>query len=271
VSPDYFATLGIPLREGRVFANDDVTGRPPVAIINEEMARQFWSGQSAIGHQLASGVGPRAAVTTVVGVVGNVRPPLQTGIGPQIYVSYLQQSEPSITLLVRNAAGVVSPEAIKQAVWSVEPDQPLFDIRPMSEVVAQSVAQPRLVAEMLGGFALLALVMSGMGVYMVVTYLTSRRAREIALRRAIGADSVAVVTLLAGQTMRWTLAGLAIGIAGAVAASGALRRTLIGIGTLDAWTVSLAAAVYLLVVAIAVGVPAARALRLDPATVLRAE
>ena len=151
--------------------------------------------------------------TTIVGVAGNVRPVALRDVTPQIYVSYLQQSEPNITLLVRSAPGLtVSPESVKQAIWSVVPEQPLFDIRPMAEATERSMAEPRLITRLLGGLAVLALLMSTLGVYTVVSYLTARRTKEVALRRAIGADALDVLQLLAIPTLSWTLAGLTIGI-----------------------------------------------------------
>ena len=272
VSPGYFSALGIPILAGRSFADHDASDRPRVAIVNEAMARRLWPGRSPLGQQIRSGVGPRLSVTTIVGVAGDVRPPLQEDAGAQIYVSYLQQSEPSITLLVRSAPrATVSPVAIKRAVWSVVPDQPLFEIRSMADVVEQPISAPRLVARLLGAFALLALLMSTMGVYTVVAYLTARRTREVALRRAIGARAIDVLRLLATQTMRSTLVGLAIGVAGAAAATNLLRTVVLGTARLDVATVAGIGVIYLAVVAVAMCVPAARALRIDPARILRAE
>jgi putative ABC transport system permease protein len=272
VSPGYFSALRIPLRDGRIFAEDDIVGRPAVAIVNEEMARRFWPGESAVGRRIRAGQGPRAANLTIVGVVGNVRPVLQTGAVPQIYVSYLQQNEPSISLLVRRAPGAtVSPDAVKQAVWSIAPDQPLFDIRPMTAIVSQLSAAPRTVALLLGSFALLALFMSATGVYTVVSYLMSQRTREIALRRAIGAGARDVLGLLAGQTFRWTFIGLVTGVAGAFAGSGALRAAVPGVVQVDPAAVLLVGAAYLAIVALAMCLPALKALRVDPAAVLRTE
>ena len=271
VSPGYFDTLRIPLLEGRVFTDDDITGHPPVAIVNDELARRFWPGQSALGQQIRSGAGPRASVTTIVGVVGNVRPPARRETDPQIYVSYLQQSEPNITLLVRSAGGPVPIDSVKQAIWSVVPEQPFFDIRPLSEVAAQSLAGPRVIAQLLGTFALLALLMSTLGVYTLVSYLTSGRTKEVALRRAIGAQAFDVMKLLAVPTMRWTLAGVLAGAVGAVLVSNSLRAVVADVTEVELTAVAAIAALYLVVVAVAICAPAARALRIDPSVALRAE
>jgi predicted permease len=272
VSPGYFDTLRIPIVAGRTFAETDTADRPPVAIVNEEMAGRFWPGQDPIGRQIRSGDGPRLSVATIVGIVGNVRPPLQRDLTPQIYVSYLQQSEPNITLLVRSAAGVaVSPESVKRAIWSVVPEQPLFDIRPMAEATGRSLAEPLLITRLLGGLAVLALLMSTLGVYTVVSYLTARRTKEVALRRAIGADSLDVLRLLGMPTMLWTLVGLAVGVAGAIASAAILQSVVLRAAQLDVPTVATVAIAYVLVVAIAVALPAVRALRIHPAGVLRSE
>jgi hypothetical protein len=264
--------LRIPIVAGRTFAETDTADRPPVAIVNEEMAGRFWPGQDPIGRQIRSGDGPRLSVATIVGIVGNVRPPLQRDLTPQIYVSYLQQSEPNITLLVRSAAGVaVSPESVKRAIWSVVPEQPLFDIRPMAEATGRSLAEPLLITRLLGGLAVLALLMSTLGVYTVVSYLTARRTKEVALRRAIGADSLDVLRLLGMPTMLWTLVGLAVGVAGAIASAAILQSVVLRAAQLDVPTVATVAIAYVLVVAIAVALPAVRALRIHPAGVLRSE
>jgi ABC-type antimicrobial peptide transport system permease subunit len=209
---------------------------------------------------------------TIVGVVGNVRPVLQMSIGPQMYVSYLQQSEPNVTLMIRSQPGAAVPiEAVKQALWSVVPEQPVFDIRPLEAMTAQWLAQPRLIAQLLGGFAALAFLMSTLGVYMIVTYLTTQRTKEVAVRRAIGATSRDIVRLLTGQTARWTIAGVVVGIGGAIAATSTLDAVLTGIARPEATTVAAIGALYLIVVIAAVCIPAARALRLDPSVVLRTE
>jgi putative ABC transport system permease protein len=272
VSPEYFSTLRIPLREGRGFTNEDIIGRTAVAIINEEMARRFWPGRSPLGRRVRSGPGPRNAILTIVGVAGDVRPVLQTSSMPQIYVPNFQQTEPNQTLLVRNATAVlVSPEAVKKAIQSVVPEQPIFNVRPLTEIVAQSLADQTAIAFMLGSFAFLALFMSVTGVFTVVTYLTSRRAKEIAIRLAIGAQSRNVLRLLAGQTLLWTVIGLVLGLAAAVAASTALRATLRGLVRLDPFTLGFVAGVYLMLVIAAICLPAARVLRVDPASTLRVD
>lgn len=272
ISPNYFDVLRIPIVAGRAFTDSDTLDRQRVAIVNEEMVRRYWPGQDPIGQQIRSGNGPRSAVTTIVGVIGNVRPVSLREVAPQIYVPYLQQSEPNITLLIRSSRGfTVSPDAVKRAIWSVVPEQPLFDIRPMAEAAERSMAEPRLITRLLGALAVLALLMSTLGVYTVVSYLTARRTKEVALRRAIGADSFDVLQLLAIPTLGWTIGGLAIGIASAVAAAGTLRSVVLRTAELDVRTIAAIGLLYLVIVVIAVAVPSIKALRIHPAGVLRAE
>jgi predicted permease len=272
VSPEFFSALRIPLFEGRAFTSEDIIGRPGVAIINEGMARRFWPGRSPIGRRVRSGPGPRNAILTIVGVVGDVRPVLQTSPAPQIYVPNFQQTEPNQTLLVRSAtAAPVSAEAVKKAIQSVVSDQPIFNVRPLTEIVAQPLADQTAIAFMLASFAFLSLFMSVTGVFTVVTYLTSRRTKEIAVRLAIGAQSHNVLTLLAGETLLSSVIGLMLGLAGALAASIALRATLRGLVRLDPFILGFVAGLYLVLVAVAICLPAVRMLRVDPGSILRVD
>ncbi len=264
--------LSIPLEAGRLFTEDDGAGHPPVAIVNREMARRFWPDGNPLGRQIRAGEGPRAATMTIVGIVGNVRPPFQFGDAPQIYVSYRQQSEPNIALMVRTASSAPLPiAAIKQAIWSVEPRQAIFDVHTLEGQLAQATANQRAIATLIGGFAALALALSISGVYTVITYLVSRRYKEIAVRRAIGATGGDVMWSLARPTLVWTLAGLVVGAAAAAAASRVLRAAMSGIVPLEPWLTGLVAVAYLLVVLLAIAAAARAALRIDPVLALRAE
>jgi hypothetical protein len=272
VSGGYFSTLRIPLLQGRTFDDTDVKGRPPVAVVNAEFARRYWPRRSALQQQIHAGPGPRAATLTIVGVVGDVRPPRQRENSPQIYVPISQQDEPSVAVLVRPRAGQTVPTArVKQAIWSVMPQQAVFSVQPLDDVLARAVERERAITALLACFAALALIMSTAGVYMVVTYVTARRTREIALRRAMGATIYDVLALLAGQTFRWAVAGLAAGLVLAAVVNSALVAALPGLSRFEPATAGALALTYLAVVGVAMGMPAVRALRLEPANALRSE
>jgi putative ABC transport system permease protein len=243
-----------------------------VAVINETLAREYWPGESPLGKRIHSGIGPREATMTIVGVVGNVRPVFQTGDTPQMYVSYLQQSEANVAVMLRSRPGPgVSLESVKAAIWSVEARQAVFDVRTLEDILWRSMQGQRTIATLLGTFALLAFIMSVGGIFSVVSYLTSRRIKEIALRRAIGASNSDVMWLLGAQTFRWAVGGMVVGAAGAFLGGGALRAAVAGVVQLEPSLVGIVGAAYLLSVAAAMSVPARRALRIDPATALRAE
>jgi putative ABC transport system permease protein len=272
VSAGYFRALGIPLEAGRLFTDDDGAGRPPVAIVNREMARRFWADGNPIGRQIRGGEGPRAATMTIVGIVGNLRPPFQVGDVPQLYVSYRQQSEANIVLMVRTPPSTPAPiAAIKRAIWAVEARQAVFDVAPLEEQLAQATTNQRAMATLIGGFAALALVLSISGVYTVITYLVSRRFKEIAVRRAIGATGRDVVWSLAKPTLLWTLAGLIVGAAGASAGSRALGAAVSGVVPLNLSLTASVAGAYLLVVSVAITAASRAALRIDPVVALRTE
>jgi putative ABC transport system permease protein len=272
VSGAYFSTMGIPLEAGRSFTTDDVTGKPPVAIVNRALAERFFDGGSALGRQIRAGDGPRDATMTIVGVVGNVRPPFATGDDPQLYVPYTQQGEPNMALIVKTTPGTPLPIAqLKQAIWSVEPRQAVFGVGSLDEQLAVATSSQRAIAVLLGGFAILALTISLSGIYTVVSYLVSRRFKEIAVRRAIGAGAGDVVRSLAGPTLRWTIAGLIAGAAGAAGGSRLLRAAVTGVLPLELPLMTAILAAYFLVVALVVAVAARGALRIDPVAALRAE
>jgi len=199
--------------------------------------------------------------------------PFESVRSPQIYVSNLQQYEPNMNIAVRASAGSrISEAAIKKAIWSVSPEQAVFNIKPMSTLVRGSLAEQRYFAILLGAFACLALFMSAGGVYTVVSYLVARRTHEIAVHIAIGAQARDIVRLVSGPTLRWTVMGLVAGMTATVALRDLLRAAFNGVKETDPMLLSALAVFYLLVAASAMCVPVSRAVHaLDPASTLRAE
>ena len=272
VSAGYFAALGIPLEAGRLFNDDDTGARPPVAIVNREMAQQFWKSGSPIGRQIRAGDGPRARTMTIIGIVGNVRPPFQMGDVPQLYVSYLQQGEPNMALVIRTAPQTPLPlAAIKQAIWSFDSRQAVFGVTTVEQQLAQAMAGQRAITALTGGFAVLALVISLSGLYTVVTYLVSRRFKEIAVRRAVGATAIDVVRSLVEPTLRWAAAGLMAGAAAGVGGGRAMTAAVTVVTPVDAALTATVVGIYLLVVLVVLGAVSRSALRIDPAAALRAD
>jgi putative ABC transport system permease protein len=268
VSPDYFRALRIPLLQGRFFTLGDTSGHPLVAIVSEDVARYLWPNESALGKQLRL---PRP--TTIVGVVGGTRMSGRSvDLMPQVYVPSLQNWEPNSAMLIRMRPGVAAPlDGIKQAVWSVAPDQAIFRIRSMDTVMAGPVAEPRFRTWLLGAFAALALVLSAAGIYSLIAYLVSRRAREIAIRVAIGAQRRDVYWLLSGQTLVSTGAGLIVGLGAAVATSRVLDASLAGVRRVDVRTLAVVASLYLAIALAASYIPARRAFDIDAIRALKAD
>jgi ABC-type antimicrobial peptide transport system permease subunit len=191
---------------------------------------------------------------------------------PQLYVSYRQQSEPNIALVVRTVAPAPLPlAAIKQAIWSVDARQAVFGVTTLESQLSSATASHRAIAALTGGFAVLALLTSLAGIYTIVSYLVSRRVKEIAVRRAIGATSADVIRSLVQPTLAWTMAGLAAGAGGGVAAVGLLRAALTGVVPVDVAVTAATLVPYLLVVLAVLAAASRAALRIDPAAALRAD
>ncbi len=272
VSGGYFAALGVPLVAGRLFTDDDDGRRPPVAIVNREMAQEFWPRRGPLGQQIHAGEGPRAATMTIVGIVENVRPPFQTVDVPQMYVPYTQQSDPNMAVIVRTVPGASYPlNEIKRAIWAVEPRQAVFGIETLESQVARATSSQRAIATLTGGFSVLALAISTCGIYTVITYLVRRRFKEIAIRRAIGASSRHVIWSLGSSTLRWTAVGLLGGTAAAIAGTRALRAAISGIVPLDPALLTAVTVGYVLIAVLVIAVASRIAVRVDPVIALRSE
>ncbi len=270
VSPGFFAVLRIPLIAGRTFTAQDTPDRPRVAIISDDAARTLWPGRSAIGQTIDDGPSP----LTVVGVVGVARvfgtatvPP------PQIYLPVLYTPEPNMLMAVRAATGTTSVfPAVQAAVRRADRDQPIFRVRDMSDLLSDFESGPRTLAMLSGAFALLGLMLAGSGLYSAISFLVGQRVPEIAIRVTLGAGAMAVLRLVGSRLLAWTLAGLALGVAGAYAVSGFLRSLIVGdIRPADPFNLASTCGLFLLVIVFAAAVPLRRALTTDPAVVLRAE
>jgi len=269
ISTDYFRTLGIPLLAGRTFHMSDAGPKITVAIVNEEFARHFGLGPNVVGKQIADPMGPK----TIVGLVGTVRTRgLETAPSPECYYSAQQVSWPNVYLVVRSTLppGPLLRQ-VKAAIASVNPDQAVFGVHTMNELIADSVVEPRFDVYLIGVFALLAVAMAAAGMYSVISFLVSQRTSEIAIRMALGAGSSAIIKTVVGATSFWVMGGLAGGLYLGVATGKVIRSLTDSDATGSPAMYAGVALLFLVVSVVAAYLPARRASRLDPAVALHSE
>jgi len=274
VTPSYFASMRIPLLHGRLLGAEDRAGAPRAALINESFARRKFPHEDPIGKRL--GFGPSdGRLYTIVGVVGDVKQSsLADGETDAIYVTPTQWHwvDNRMTLVVRtNGDAAALVPTVRNAIHSVDRNQPIVRVATMDDLVDRSIANRRFALILFEAFGMVALVLAAVGIYGVLSSSVTEKVREIGIRAALGASPESILTLVLGQGMKLTALGIAIGLAASVAATRAIVSMLFGVSRLDA-TTYLAVVVTLGAVAmIACGVPAWRAARLDPNRALRAE
>ncbi len=270
VSPDYFRTLRIPLLAGRTFRRDDAGRQVTVAIVNEEFARRFGLGVDVVGKQLDDGPDPPIAI---VGMAANVRTRgLQTAPFPEVYLSSLQLSWANVYFVVRSALppGQLLKQ-VKAAIRGAGPEQAVYGVQTMEEVIADSVAGPRFDTFVIAAFALLAMLMAAAGMYSVISCVVTQRTAEIAIRMALGAARGDIVRAVLGTTGLWVAAGLACGLGMGLAASHTIRSLTNAEAAASPAIYGTVMLLFLAVALAAAWVPARRASRLDPAVALRGE
>jgi predicted permease len=279
VSGSYFRVMGIPRVTGRTFSDTDTAASEPVVVVTERAAARFWPGQNAIGKRLKLGFGDPAkqAWASVVGVVREVKQYALSSDGmPSIYVPLSQAPHPillsQMTYVVRNppGAGGNRERAFRDAVRSVDPDLPLSRVAAMDDLIGFSVSEPRFRAALLAAFALTALLLVAAGLFGVLMHSVARRTREIGVRMAVGAAPAAVVLLVVREMLTMTIAGLVVGLMGALAAAVLIRNLLFAIEPTDPATLAFATGLVLLICGAASYVPARHAARIAPALTLRA-
>jgi putative ABC transport system permease protein len=271
MSDGAFATMGIRLT-GRDFDARDRAGVPLVVIVNEELARRTWPGQQAIGQRLRLVLSPDTTAT-VIGVAANVK---QVTLGeaptPQIYQPLLQAPGIFNTIAARTTG---DPDALNAAVraalWSVDPDQPVWKMRSMDFLVRRDVAAPQFTMALTLGFALIALLLAAVGVYGTMSYAVAQRTREVGIRMALGARRVEVVRLILRRGLSVIAVALAAGLAAAFGLAPLLRQQLYGVVPLDPVTFLAVPLVLTGVALMACYLPARRAARVDPVEALRTE
>ncbi|MDQ2776370.1 MAG: ABC transporter permease, partial [Acidobacteriota bacterium] len=275
ITPAYFRTLQIPLKRGREFTAHDTQDAQRVAIIDESLARRFWPGyprhQDPIGRRLLiGGVNPKSA--EIVGVVADVHQNLDSRADWQesVYVSFAQDPTPSAVIALRTAGDPLSfTRAVSEQVRNLDRDQSIGPVRTMEEQVEAQVGQRRLLLILLGSFALVALLLALIGIYGVIAYSVAQRVQEVGIRRALGARQSDILGLILGQAVVPALAGIAVGIGGAIALTRVMRTVLFHVSATDPLTFAGIASLFLLVALGASYIPARRAARIDPMTALR--
>jgi predicted permease len=273
VSPDYFATLGIELVAGRTFSDRDNASSPEVAIIDERAARTAWPSKSAVGQLLRNPPWKGGGVVEVIGVVRHIRSGnLETDPLSQVYWSYRQWTQDRMVLAVRSA---LDPSVLRlpviQAIRSVDAEQSVYNVRTMDEIVDQSLARRRLTTTVMATFSALALLLSAVGIYGVVTYGVTQRLREFGIRIALGATRGEVTRLVVRQGTSMAVIGAAAGLVLALGAGRVMGTLVYGVNPRDVWSTVGATAFLLLMAGLASYVPARRAAGVDPGVTLRSE
>ena len=268
VSLGYFSTMGIPLRKGRLFTEDD--WRVPRAVINETMERRFWPNGDALGKRInLCSLDPKPCWSTIIGVTGNVH---QFGLDaePTFDVYFVGGWTPYV--VVRTASDPVAlAAAVTDVIHKADSNLPVTHVMTMDGLLTDSISPRRFSATLVGVFAVLAVVLAAVGIYGVMSYTVSQRTQEIGVRMALGAQLTSVRRMILGQTLKLTLIGVALGLAGAFVVARFLTSLLFGVGVYDPLTF-LGVAVLLVAVALAASyVPARRAMRVHPIVALRYE
>ena len=272
-TPGYFDVMGIPVKRGRVFTGSDDGSAAPIAVINEEAARQYWPAIDPIGRRV--GFGGPAGLTwrTIVGIVGDVR---QLGLDqsalPEVFVPLHQDPDRDMSIVVRTSIDPVTVStALRQTVQDVDPSQPLLSPRLMTSQLAGSLARPRFFSALLGGFAAAALLLATLGVYGVVATGAQARTREMGIRVALGAQRREILNLVLSGGAKLAVAGIALGSAGALWFARGVRGLLVGVEPADPFVFVVAGALLGGAVLLASWLPARRAARADPMVALRAD
>ncbi len=270
VTQDYFRSMGIQILRGRAPRASADTTRPRFAeaAVNERLARRWWQGQATVGKrlELVGGV-----TLDVVGVVANVRQTsLSSGLVPQAYVPFLQRPYRNAALVARGTMPVSDLERrLVQAVHDVAPEQAVYDVRTMDDVIARAIEPRRLNTALITAFSVLALVLAAVGVYGVIAFGVARRTQEIGIRMALGANAGQIRRSVLGEALGVALSGCVLGLGGAWALSRVLRSFVYGVSPTDPVSFAVAPLIVLAVAALAAFVPARRATRIDPTEAIR--
>jgi putative ABC transport system permease protein len=272
VTPEYFHLMEMTLRRGRIFNELDTDQAEPVAVINESMAQTFWPNEDAIGKHVK--LSRRATKwTTIIGVVANARTEsLENVKVPQIYTDLYQRGAKHLVIFLRgdlNAAAI--PDAVREQVQSVDPTLPVFSAEMLSNTVSAALDQRRFALEIVGLFALTALLLAAIGIYGVLSFLVNERTHEIGIRLALGAQRRAILQMLLRHGLWLALTGAAVGLVCALALSHFMASALYGVRPTDPMTFGVVLVISIVVALLASYLPARRATRVDPMIALRCD
>jgi putative ABC transport system permease protein len=273
---DYFRAMRIPVLKGRGLAATDVATAPPVVVVNRTTARRYWAGEDPVGRRIGWRVGgPQNPITwrQVVGVVGDVRHDgLAEEAEPEMYLPYAQSPSALICLTIRMSGGQPLPaQAIQQAVWSFDKDQPVLAVTPLEQLAAESITLRRVSTLLLGFFAAVAVFLAALGLYGVMAHAVARRTHEIGIRMAIGANAGDVLAMIVGRGVGLAALGAGIGLLASLGLTRLLTSLLYGVSPTDPVSFAAVALFLLAVAALASYIPGRRAARVDPAEALRYE
>jgi len=269
----YFAAMGIPVLQGRVFSEQDRANTPRGVVVNEEFVRRYWPDGDAIGKRLGFDDGPKQDWWEIIGVIGNVKHTrLEIEAKPEVYFAAAQAPTSFLTLVARTSSDptqMIVP--LRRQILALDPDQPVFDITTMEQRISAALAQSRFVMLLLSIFAAVAALLAAIGTYGVMVYIVVHRTREIGIRMALGAQRTDMLRMVLRQSLSMVLAGLALGLLAAFASTRLLASLLYGVGANDLATY--ASVVFLLggTALCACYLPARRAMKVDPMVALRHE
>ena len=272
ISENYFKLMHIPLKAGRSFSRFDRAESSPVAIVNERLAAHLWPGRDPVGQRLRFGPRSKDPFRTVVGVVGNVRQSEDGDGSCDYYVPYRQQADWNQFVLVKTSLPLpIFTSRAERAMWSIDPEQSVFDFKTYDERILAGIWQLRLSRTLLVLFAVVALVLAGIGIYGVMSYVTAQRTREMSIRLALGATPAAIRTLVIRRAALLGIAGIGIGGAGALSLQMVLQHWVPGISGVDPMSAGLSPVILFGVIIAATALPSWRVSRIDPAITLRRE
>ena len=271
VGGDYFRAMQIPLVKGRIFADSDGPDSPPVVVIDEYLVGRYFRDKDPIGQQIRRG-GPDSPPFTVVGVVGTINSvDLSEPVNKErIYYPVTQAPRPGMALVVKSTLDPQTLVAqVRSAVQTIDPGQPMADVRTMDQWIGRSLATRRAPTLLLALFGGVALLLSGIGIYGVVAYGVAQRVREFGIRQALGADRQTILQMVLRQGVRTAVLGVALGLVSAVALSRFLQSQLYGVGAQDPLVFVVAGTALLAASVVACYLPARRSTRIDPMVALR--